>query len=117
MLLQTHSLRQKSAKQNRAATLPNIVVSGQDCTPISIPAAQAGTTAGLILVLTALPLFCHRCSVKVVDTTGEQVREAQVALVAPSPLCILNTVVSGGSSVNLFGSSSRTVAFGNINIL
>lgn len=116
MLLQTHSLRQKSANQNRAATLPNIAVSGQDCTPINIPAAQAGTTAGLIPVLTALLLFCRWYSVKVVDTMGEQVREAQLALVAPS-LYVLNTVVSGGSSVSLFGSSSRFVAFGNINIL
>lgn len=111
MLLQTHSLRQKSAKQNRAATLPNVAVSEQDCTPINIPAAQAGTTAGLIPVLMALPLLCHRCSLKVVDAMGEQVREAQLALVAPSPLYVLNPVVSGGSSVRLFGSSSRFVAF------
>jgi len=46
MFLQTHSLLQKSAKQNRAATLPSLAVSGQDCTPITAPAAQAGTHSG-----------------------------------------------------------------------
>lgn len=50
---------------------------------------------------------------KVVDTTGEQGREAQLERLAPYSLYI----VSGGSSLSLFGSSSRTVTFENTNIV
>lgn len=67
-------------------------------------------------MLPALSVFFYRCALKVVDTTGKQGREAQLEPVAPS-LYVRYTIVSGGSGLSLFGSSSRTVTFGNTNIL
>lgn len=68
-------------------------------------------------MLPALSVFFHWRALKVVDTTGKQVREAQLELVAPSSPYVRNIIVSGGSGLSLCVSSSRTVTFGKTNTL
>lgn len=108
--LQTHSLQKNHAEQNWAAAPPNSTVSGHTCKhPRQVP------IAGMAWVPAASSVLRQR-ALRAVDTVGEQHREAPLWLVAPLSRSICKSGISGGSRWGLFGSSARSVNFGNTDL-